>query len=451
MVRGPDGVNRSLRQRLSFWIAIATTCVGVIAAACSFYLSFREARELQDEQLRQTALLMERSDGVFPFWTGLGGKFVSKDPESEIIVVPAGKDAIASGLNNGRRQPTFRQDVREGFQSVRLAAVGWRFYIHTLASGTRIAVGQQTEVRDEIAIDSALRTLLPILLLVPALALLMTAIVRKALAPVLELGHQLDRRDDANPLPLPICGVPAEIVPFLTSINNLMSRVNDVMAQQRHFIADAAHELRSPLTALTLQAENLERAESPEDRATCLAQLRRGLSRACSLLEQLLSLARQRAGNNPISEVSLDGVIRRVLKDLAGMAMTKEIDLGCEQLESIRVNSHGDSMAIMARNAVDNAIRYTPAGGRVDVSLHEEDGRVVFQVVDSGPGIPEGLDKKVFEPFYRVMGGDETGSGLGLAITQSIATRLGGDVSLINREDGRGAIFRYTCASSFLK
>ena len=167
--------------------------------------------------------------------------------------------------------------MRDGFQTIQLAAEGWRFYIHTLVSGTRIAVGQQTEARDEIAINSALQTLLPILLLVPALALLMTAIVRKALAPVLELSRQLDRREDANPLPLPISGVPAEMIPFLTSINNLMGRVNEVMDQQRRFIADAAHELRSPLTALTLQAENLERAESPEERSICLGATQAGL------------------------------------------------------------------------------------------------------------------------------------------------------------------------------
>ena len=150
------------------------------------------------------------------------------------------------------------------------------------------------------------------------------------------------------------------------------------------------------------------------------------MSRTCLLLEQLLSLARQQAGPGPVTELSFDGIVRQVLKDLAAMAMAKEIDLGCELLESIRAHSHGDSLAIMARNAVDNAIRYTPAGGRVDVSLYEDGGRAVFQVVDTGPGIPEGLEEKVFEPFYRVMGSDETGSGLGLAIVRGIAARLRG-------------------------
>ena len=127
------------------------------------------------------------------------------------------------------------------------------------------------------------------------------------------------------------------------------------------------------------------------------------------------------------------------------MATAKEIDLGCPRLEEVVVTAPAESLSILMRNAVDNAVRYSTVGGKVDVELYLEDGEVVFQVVDSGPGIPVGEEERLFEPFYRVLGSDETGSGLGLAIVHSIADRLGGTVTLRNRETGKGALFRFTC------
>ena len=182
----------------------------------------------------------------------------------------------------------------------------WRLYVHTLQSGQRIAAGQQTALRDEIAIDSALSTLLPMLILIPVLVLLTRVIIRKALAPIIHLSLQLDQRNDPHLNPLPDTDLPDEIMPFVTAINSLMHRVGDVLSQQRRFIADAAHELRSPLTALTLQAENLEHAVSTHERSDRLQKLKYGLVRACSLLEQLLLLARQQTSTDSAAELHLD-------------------------------------------------------------------------------------------------------------------------------------------------
>jgi len=439
---GSTPVNTSLRRQLTGWIALVTIVSGMAAGGYSFFLAFREARELQDDQLQQVALLVGRSGKAVEPWAGITKAEARHDPDARIIVTPLG-----TPLPTGQAtRLTIPPDLPEGLQTIDSRGETWRLFVRTLPSGMRIAVGQPTEVRDETARNSGLHTLVPVLLLVPFLSLVTAWIVRRSLAPVTGLSRQLDQRDDTNLTTLPEGGVPEEIRPFVASINGLMRRLDETLAQQRRFIADAAHELRSPLTALTLQAENLEWSDQPHERAERLRQLKEGLARTRSLLDQLLSLARQQSCVVPAVELRLDRLVRQVLEDLMPMAAAKGIDLGCERLDETVVNAPADALAILVRNAVDNAVRYTPAGGRVDVELYHEEGQVILEVADNGRGIPAGEEERIFEPFYRIMGTDETGSGLGLAIVRSIAYRLGGTVSLRNREDGAGALFRYTCS-----
>ncbi|KAB0664418.1 histidine kinase [Oryzomonas japonica] len=439
---GPAPMNASLRRQLSGWIALVTIISGIAAGGCSFFLAFREAQELQDDQLQQVALLVGRSDKTVEPWAGITKAEERHDPDARIIIIPLGTP-IPAGQTTQITRPVIPPDLPEGLQTIDSQGETWRLFVRTLPSGLRIAVGQPTAVRNETARGSGLRTLVPVLLLVPFLSLLTAWLVRRSLAPVASLSRQLDQRDDTNLTTLPEGGVPKEIRPFVTSINGLMQRLDDTLAQQRRFIADAAHELRSPLTALTLQAENLERSDQPQERGERLRHLKEGLARTRSLLDQLLSLARQQSSAVPAVEFRLDRLVQQVLEDVMPMAAAKGIDLGCERLEEVVVNAPADALAILMRNAVDNAVRYTPAGGIVDVELYREEGRVVFQVADNGRGIPSGEEERIFEPFYRVIGTDETGSGLGLAIVRSIADRLGGTVSLRNREGVAGALFRY--------
>ena len=440
-------MNTSLRRQLSGWIAVVTIISGIAAGACSFFLAFQEAQELQDDQLRQVALLVGRSGNVVNPSAGAVGNIDVSDPDARIIIRTLGTAPQSGQRGRAAALAMIPSNLPEGFQSIDRRGDVWRMFIHTLPSGKRIAVGQLTEIRNETARDSGLRTLIPVLLLVPFLTMLITWIVRRSLAPVTELSHLLDKRDDTNLTKLPEIGIPEEIKPFIASINGLMRRLAEALEQQRRFIADAAHELRSPLTALTLQAENLERSVSPQERSERLQQLQKGLTRTCTLLNQLLSLARQQSGVVSAGELRLDHIVRQVLEDMMPVAAAKGIDLGCERLDNVVVTASADALAILVRNAVDNAIRYTPSGGTVDVELYRENGHLALQVSDSGPGIPPGEEERLFEPFYRVMGSDETGSGLGLAIVRSIADRLGGTVTLRNRESGNGAVFRFICRS----
>lgn len=435
-------MNMSLRRKLSCWIAAVTIVTGVAAGALSFYLSFREARRLQDDQLLQTALLIDQFDNVVKQWGKIGGR---GNHNARFVVTIMGGTDRASGQAGVAPLLRVPSSLTEGLHTVAVDGIGWRVYVRTLSGGQRIAVGQRTSIRDERALDGGEYTLIPILLLVPTLMLLTTWIIGRTLAPVTTLAGQLDQRDDTNLAPLPVDGVPSEIVPFVTSLNALMGRFAKSMEQQRRFIADAAHELRSPLTALTLQAANLGQAPLTVEGEQRVAALQAGLGRTRTLLEQLLTLARAQISAGTAEEVDVSRIVRRVMEDVMPMAAAKGIDLGCGRLESVRLTAADADLTILARNALDNAIRHTPANGVVDVSLFRDGELVVFQVEDSGPGIPSGEEERVFEPFYRATGNDDgSGSGLGLAIVRGIAERLGGKATLTNRENSRGALFRYT-------
>jgi two-component system OmpR family sensor kinase len=445
---GSKQINKSLRRQLSGWIAVVTIISGFTAGGCSYFLAFREAQELQDDQLQQVALLVGRSGRAVEPWAGITKAEEDRDPDALIIIRSLGAPAQEAQPGQLACLPEVPSNLPDGFQNISNQDDMWRLFVRTLPSGTRIAVGQLTAIRNDTAQDSGLRTLIPVLLLVPFLILLTSWIVRRSILPVTELTHLLDQRDDTNLTKLPEVDVPAEIRPFVVSINALMHRLAEVLELQRRFIADAAHELRSPLTALTLQAENLERSVSFQERSERLQQLKNGLTRTRTLLNQLLSLARQQTSILSAADLRFDQLVRQVLEDMMPIAAAKGIDLGCGRLDEVTVTAPADSLSILVRNAIDNAVRYTSAGGKVDVELYNEQGQVIFQVSDNGPGIPIGEEERLFEPFYRVMGTDETGSGLGLAIVRSISDRLGGTVTLRNREGSRGAVFRY---ASFVK
>jgi two-component system OmpR family sensor kinase len=200
---------------------------------------------------------------------------------------------------------------------------------------------------------------------------------------------------------------------------------------QRRFVADAAHELRSPLTALSLQAERLADAEMSETARERLATLRRGIERGRALMDQLLTLARAQSTVATLSnQVSVQQVFRRALESLIPLAEAKNIDIGVESELDPMVLTDETGLVTIVKNLLDNAIRYTPSGGRIDLAVDVTDHHVILQVRDTGAGIPAEEQSRVFDPFYRAPGSDEKGSGLGLAIVQAIADRIGADVSV---------------------
>ena len=409
--------------------------MALAAGVFSFSAAFQEANELQDDQLRQMATLVNRHP--LPTVASDRQKNTSDaDAESRVIFQTLSSPGAGQADAQTSALP-LKPDLPEGLQTVSINREEWRIFVKTLDSGIRIAVGQQTLFRDEIAHDSALRTLMPFVVLIPVLLLLVSVLIGRVFKPLRQLALDIDSRDEQDISEVNSKYVPSEVRPFLVAINRLLSRVSQSVETQRRFVADAAHELRSPLTALSLQAERLEKSEMSLQARERLNTLKSGLHRARMLLDQLLALARaQLAVSAVVTCVSMQQVFRQVLEDLMSLAEAKNIDMGIIDGQDIKLMTSEIDIKTIVKNLLDNAIRYTPAGGHIDFSLKECENGFNLQVEDSGPGIPAEERQRVFDPFYRVLGNDDVGSGLGLSIVQTIAARMGAaiDLSYVNEQ-----------------
>jgi two-component system OmpR family sensor kinase len=242
--------------------------------------------------------------------------------------------------------------------------------------------------------------------------------------------------------------VPQEMTPLVTSFNSLLKRLRDAFATQRRFVQDAAHELRTPIAAIGLQLENLRGDLAPGPAAAQrFAQLESGVRRAQRLVDQLLRLSRQEAaGADGPGMVDLQSQLRESISTLIALADQRHIDLGLvspeQAAQPMTLRCVPGDLRSLLDNLIENALRYTPEGGVVDVRLLEERGRLAVEVVDTGPGIPQEMLPRVFDRFFRVPGNGANGSGLGLSIARSAAERCGLSLTLRNREDRSGLIAR---------
>jgi two-component system OmpR family sensor kinase len=259
-------------------------------------------------------------------------------------------------------------------------------------------------------------------------------VISGSLEPVARVRKQLASRHADDLSPVSDAGLPDEVRPLVQELNLLFGRVRTAFDTQQNFVADAAHELRTPLAALKLQVQSLERSDSRADsadaRKLAVSRLSAGIERATRLVEQLLVLARQEANEAPRQPVELVVLAKRAVADLIGVAQNKHIDLGLQRDDAGTVEGQPEALMILLRNLVDNAIKYTPHGGTVDVSVLNEQGALSVKVEDSGPGIPPEERERVFDRFYRVPGSEAAGSGLGLAIIKAIAERHGATLTL---------------------
>jgi two-component system OmpR family sensor kinase len=441
-----DGVERrvgqSLQLRLSKWLAIAVLLSAVGAGVFSFKAAFHEANEIQDQQLKEVAALVT-ADNVRFMEEGSMRYVPEFEQEAKVVVQKLGNA-------NTQRLLDLPPTLPDGMRTLVLGDHEWRVVVRTLALGVRVAVGQQTSDRNEIARNSAVATLIPFLVLAPVLVGVVFLLVRHMFKPLARLAAELDARPDHDLSEIQVTGgvtgdtpLPTEIVPFLVANNRMLARVARSVALQRRFIADAAHELRSPLTVLLLQAERLDVSEMSAQARERFTALSNGLTRTRSLVEQLLTLAHVQEGNGVEADLSpVAPAFRRVLEDLIPLAQARQIDIGVTGDSDVWVPASEPDLSTVLKNLVDNAIRYTPAGGRVDLSVHTSDGHASIVVEDTGPGIPADERERVFDRFYRVLGSGQSGSGLGLSIVQTIATRIGIHITLGDAtwSDGRGGL-----------
>lgn len=414
----------------------AILLTGLIAATASFFLTYSEAKEFQDDMLRQIAMLNQSitADTRLQNQQKIASEILLSDPESRVVVIHIPGD---------RRPDWLAANLSSGFHTLSTTSEQLRVYVRDSSTGKRTVVAQPTDARDEIAIDSALRTLIPLLLLLPVLVWLVVWIVQTELAPITRLSGSLDEQSADRPQPIEDNSLPSEITPFVHAINRLLDRVNNMMGNQRRFIADAAHELRSPLTALSIQAQNLLKTGSLNEMHERVAPLQKGIERAQQLTEQLLNLARTQAGIAEERKINVSEIARELIAEYLPFAEAKHIDLGLEERVPLSVTGAPDALRLMLKNALENALKYTHEGGEVTLRLFDDNGCPVIEIVDNGPGIPLSERERVFDSFYRISGTSGEGNGLGLAIAREAAVRLGGHLSLHERREGNGLVFRY--------
>lgn len=428
-----DRVRESVRLRLSLWLSIAILVVALIAGGIAFMSAFGEANELQDDVLRQVASLFLRAAVPLPQSNAALWLHGADNDESRLTVqyLAARNDGSSSTSADPAGPLALPRSLPDGMHTLRIHGEGYRVFVRSGPGGERVVVAQETGIRDEIAQNSALRTVLPLVVLMVVLLFVVAQLTRNIFSPITSLAEEIDRRPDQDLHPIAERDLPVEIRPFVVAINRMLERVKRAMELQARFVADAAHELRTPFTALSLQAERLVEVPIPENTRDRFDALRRGIERGRHLIDQLLTLARAQAGvdSRTPSLVSLRRISLEVLEDLMPIAEAKRIDVGFIGDQDAAVSIDEASLRVVIANILGNAIRFTPPGGRVDLSV-ASGARAVLEIRDSGPGIAVVDRERVFDPFHRVLASDEAGAGLGLAIVKAIAERVNAEIEL---------------------
>lgn len=426
-------MRESIQFRLSFWLTTAIIAVAILAGAISIASAYEEAQEIQDNILLQIASFFDPLN--LPVERSADDSHYVDFEEDHIFVQYLAATNISLDKHPSNASVSFPNSLLDGLQTIEVSGEKYRVNVKTIIAGKRIVVAQPIGMRDEITFDTAMLTLTPLIILVPIFILIIMLVVKEIFRPIRLLAAEVEGRNENELHPLEVAHIPKELKPFTVAINDLLSRVLQSVETQRRFLADAAHELKSPLTALSLQAERLANAEMSEQANIRLSQLRLGIERGRNLLNQLLTLARvQSVSSLPVASISVLHVYRRVLEDLMPLIEAKQLDIGVEGTEGAHVQVSELDLLTLVRNLVDNAIRYSPERSRIDLSLRIDTSTAgeyaILQIKDSGPGIPVNEQEHVFDPFYRVLGSNEIGSGLGLSIVKTIADRIGAKVSL---------------------
>ena len=432
---------RSIRSRLLAFLLVSAAFTALVVGFLSYRQLLRENEALFDYQLRQTALTL-RDQGAIPdsAW--------ATDPSSEVPdTIVQIWDIEGAVIYVSRPGIILPNQATLGFSDLLIGGQHWRVF-SVATRGRIIQVAQPLSVRRDLAAAAALRSLAPLLAFVPLMAVLIWWLVGSSLSPLYRLAAEVKERDADTLAPVSEDGLPSEIAPVASALNALLTRLSRSFERERAFVADAAHELRSPLTALKLQLQLYGRASSEAEREQAITALNAGVERATRLVEQLLTLARSDpdAGLSPnfqyAAEVNLAELARRAAADTFPLAQARSIRIELEAPERVPIRGDASAIRILVRNLLDNAVRYTPQGGKVEVGIAETTEAARLVVDDSGPGIPPAERERVFDRFYRRSTGNgvgdgigkdfgnETGTGLGLAIVKSIASQHHANISL---------------------
>ena len=433
---------KSIRARLLLWLLATLAVAALVMGSLTYRSVLAQTEALFDYQLRQMALSLRDQGAIAP---GQAGALA--DEQLDFVVQIWTVDG--RGLYASRPHSSLPERASLGFADITAQGQTWR----TFGVATRdrvIQVAQPRQIRRQLAADAALHSVAPLLFAAPVLALMVGWLAAATLAPLQRLAQGLRERDEQSLQPLATSGLPVEVAPLVAALNGLLGRLGESLDTQRAFVSDAAHELRSPLTALSLQLQLLQRAPDEAARAAAIESLRAGIERAGRLVEQLLTLARSEPGAAlaMVDGLDLAELVRAAVADTVPLARARgtsielfapaplaprvQVKAQAQVQVQAPVQVRGDAAALtmLARNLADNAVRHAPRGARVELRVFLDAGVPTLQVDDAGPGIAPEERERVFDRFYRRASDDAAGTGLGLAIVRSVAARHNASVVL---------------------
>ena len=415
---------RSIRARLLVALMILVAIISLLAAGVTYRRVLNETSTLFDYQLRQMALSLRSQISLAPRIE------VPPDQGDADFVVQIWDVFGARTYLSRPGLPLINQTIL-GYADLSLRGEAWRAYGLQTADGV-IQIAQPARVRQGLARAAAARVVVPLILLLPIMIGAVAWIVNRGLLPLRFVTTEVQRRDMSSLTPLGTGNLPREIEPLVSELNRLLERLQHAFSAQRAFISDAAHELRSPLTALRLQLQLLDRAPDETARVEARGRLGAAIERAIHLVEQLLALARSEPQETAlgIEPVDLSAAAADGVRDTHDLALARNIDLGLEAAAELKISGDREALRTLVRNLVDNAVRYTPPEGSVQVRTRADRNAALLEITDTGPGIPPQDRERVFDRFYRRAAAQESGTGLGLAIVKAIADRHGAKVAL---------------------
>ena len=422
----------SLRRTALVYMTVLLSVIGLAASALAYRYAHDAATEFLDGQLRQIAL--NAGGGVSATDAPAD---TDQDQEDQFVVSiwDAQGRLVHASLPSAHIPP----QVQPGYSTAEAAGEQWQVY--TTGNSLRtVQVAQQEVVRQEIAQTAALVAAAPVLIAIPLAWLVVGWAMNRVLARLNALSIELAERSVSATAPIALDGIPAEVAPLALSMNSLIVRLHDAVEAQRRFISDAAHELRTPLAGMQIQLENLAREAQDAHRETAAA-LARGVRRASALVNQLLHLARLEQSGTALDEmVDVNALVLESIADYAALAERKELDLEVNFACQAVCRGAADEVRALLSSLIDNAVRYTPSGGRVDVSIGRDDGRFVVEVSNTGALLPKGAETRVFDRFFRAAPLETEGTGLGLSIARRVAERHAFGLTIENRPESETGV-----------
>ncbi len=424
----------SLRFRLTCTLLVAIITIGLLAMVAAYLNARQEVDEMFDFELKAVALSVDPADL----------QTSTRDLPDDDILLQVWSDDRTLAYSSDRSQ-NIPEVEASGLSTLDDATGAHRVYLRK-AGNSRIQVTQSLASRRELAVSYSLRLLAPLLLMMPLTGAAIWWLTWRSLAPVGELGEALAARTEGALDPIETRKLPDELLPLVTGFNRLLQKLRAAFEVQRSLVADAAHELRTPLAVVQLQAQTLERAGNTPLQAAPLRALLEGVGRATRVVQQLLTLARHDLASPvaPATSVQMTELVRTLLAELLPLAASRQIDISFEARHDIdgdidrEIVVQGDRGALeaMIANLVDNAIKYTPAGGRISVTLSADHREARLQIIDTGPGIPVDQRSLVLDRFYRIPGSAGIGSGLGLSIAAAVTRQHRGQLLLGDGAEG---------------